>query len=272
MEKYNTVNFGQMNILNYAKNAVKRYEALAETLENNPMDFLTIQEIVLPDEFFSIMEQAGYKYSINGPMFKNNHGVSDCVGIVSKTPIKKIDFENPWERHLIAGEIESKGQLFNVFSAHLAWGPFNGFTRLEQVSIVDKISAIQEENKKGSVSLIGGDLNTDPDSRPIRFLKGHDLGVDNFTSTLWVDAYDIAGCEDNWTTADHAVNIYGKESAMKNGVIETSLIPRRRIDYIFSRGWCYGKTGCPVDFGYLEHPKGVVLSDHNGIYSKLAII
>lgn len=272
MKQYDTIAFGQINILNKAESAVERYKALAETLQYNSMDFLTIQEIVLPDEFFSIMAEAGYEYEVHGPMLANNKGTANCVAIISKTPVQKIDFNNPWEISLVGGTTIVQNQSYNIFSGHLSWGPHNGFTRLQQVSLVDAASADQEKNIPGSVSLFGGDLNTDPESRPIRFLKGHDLGADNVSSTLWMDAHEIAGNSDNWTTSDHSVNPYGMESAISAGVIDTDFLPQRRIDYIFSRGWLYGKNGFPVDFGYLTHPHGVILSDHNGIYSRIAII
>jgi len=272
MTQYETVGFGQINILNQNEKLMERYEALAETLENSAVDFLSIQEIVSPDKLFSVLEQVGYSYQIIGSMLPNNHGTSNTVGIVSKTPVEKIEFENHWDFQVIGGKTVAKDQSYNVFSAHLAWGPFNGFTRLEQASLMEKIAAEKELENPASVSLIGGDLNADPDSRPVRFLKGKDLGSDNKSSTFWLDAHDLSGNEDNWATSDHAVNPYGIKSAMNNGVIDTSFIPRRRIDYIFVRGWRYGKNGCPVNFDYLTHPKGTILSDHNGIFAELAII
>lgn len=272
MKNYTTVSFGQINILNNPEHASERYKAFAETLKHNPMDFFSVQEITLPEEFVETMSEAGYEYGIISDSYANARGHKSAVGIFSKTPIQKIEFNNPWEKMIIAAKTSVNDQTYNVFSAHLAWGPFNLFSRLNQVSIIDRVAGEEEKKDPGSVSVLGSDMNADPEARPIRFLKGYDLASDNFSSTLWLDAYEIAGNSDNWTTSDHATNFYGKQTAINNGVIDTDMLPQRRIDYIFSRGWLYGKTGFPVDFGYLDHPQGVVLSDHNGIFARFAVI
>lgn len=272
MSNYETVSVGQINILNGIEGSVERYKLLAESLLANPMDIVAIQEISCPDELVSIMKEIGYSYHVKTQMFFNGRATWDCLAIFSKNEIEEIEFINSHERALIGGRVKIKNTVYNVFSAHLSWGPQNAYDRLKQVSLIDKVSAVYEKSYPGSVSILCGDLNTDPESRPIRFLKGWDLGDDNKTSTLWMDAYSEAGDETNWTTSDHANNVYGIRSALMNGVIDTDFIPKRRIDYIFSRGWLYGKSGYPVEFGYLEHPEKITMSDHNGIYARLLVM
>lgn len=269
---YKTIGVGQINILNRPEDAVERYGLFIETLRKKPMDIVCVQEMTHPEELAEMMRDLGYLYHVKTQMFVNRYGVWDCLGMFSRTPLEEIQFINPHERSLIGATTVIDERQYNVFSVHLSWGPGNLFNRLRQVSLVDRIAETYEKNNSGSVSIVAGDFNADAESRPIRFLKGWDVADDGHSSTLWMDAYNEAGSHSNWVTSDHSVNNYGKMSALRNGVLDTDFIPRRRIDYIFSRGWLYGKNGYPVEFGYLEDEQGREISDHNGIYAKLLVL
>ena len=269
---YNTVGIGQINILNKSEDALGRYELFIGALRRKPMDIVCVQEMTHPEELAEMMKDLGYSHHVKTQMFMNKHGVWDCLGIFSRMPLEEIKFINPYERELIGATTVIDGKQYNVFSVHLSWGPGNLLNRLKQVSLVDRIADVYEKNNSGSVSIVAGDFNADAESRPIRFLKGWDLADDGYSSTLWMDAYEEAGSRSNWATSDHSVNSYGKKSALKNGVLDTDFIPHRRIDYIFSRGWLYGKNGYPVEFGYIEDEQGREMSDHNAIYAKLLVL
>lgn len=267
-----TINLTQINILNDDHDYKTRYERFVKLLDNhNPViDIVTIQEVSYPDYLISLMFEIGFSSYTKTKMFRNKHGIYDCGMIFSRGTVEKLDFNNPHERSVLGAQVTVDDRLYNVFGVHLSWGPARGFERLNQLTIVDRIAEKYEVLFPGSVSVLAGDFNTDSESRAIRFLKGWDLGSDNLRSTLWMDAFSEAGDEDSWTTADHSTNKYGQHSAIKNGVIDVSLLPKRRIDYIFSRGWLYGKNGYPVDFGIFEGSEE--FSDHNGIFASLLVL
>lgn len=272
MKEYGTISIGQVNILNRIDTSVERYEIFAEALLNTPLDIVCMQEVANQEALIEIMGNLGYIYHVKNNLMVHNDNVADSLAIFSRYPVQKIDFINAYDQRLMAGCVEINDKIYNVFSAHLSWGPDNGYERLAQVSLIDRVARTAELATPGSVSILCGDLNADPESRPIRFLRGWDLGSDNISSTLWMDSHVEAGDESNWTTSDHSVNHYGIQTALRNKIIDTDFLPQRRIDYIFSRGWLYGKNGYPIDFGRLNHPENKIFSDHDAIYSRLLVI
>lgn len=272
MKEYDTISIGQANILNKIDTSVERYKIFAETLVNNPLDIVCLQEVASPKALIEIMGDLGYFYHIKSDLIVHNDNMADSLAIFSKYPIQKIDFINSYDQRVMAGRVKVDNRFYNIFSAHLSWGPDNGYERLAQVSLIDRVARAFELSDKDSVSVLCGDLNADPESRPVRFLKGWDLGVDNVSSTLWMDAHSEAGDESNWTTSDHSVNHYGVQTALRHKIVYTDFLPQRRIDYIFSRGWLYGKSGYPVEFGRLHHPENKIFSDHDAIYSRLLVV
>lgn len=163
----------------------------------------------------------------------------------------------------------SSGRIYNVISAHLAWGGHaEGHRRLQAISIDQAASAAQEKNF-GSVTVLAGDLNCTPLSSTIRYLSGLEPLSDN-TSTLWVDSWSY--CRD--ATANgftvKPVNYLAASTAMQVGIIDPLQIPDRRIDYIFVKDWIYGRPGSPIKsdiFGSEFSPE--FASDHGGVVISL---
>jgi endonuclease/exonuclease/phosphatase family metal-dependent hydrolase len=138
--------------------------------------------------------------------------------------------------------LSPRGHLWDVTSAHFPWGANNEGLRLAQAyRIEDSIDADHDQGSR--VTVLAGDLNCLPQSATMRYLTGLDPRDDG-TSTLWVDAWDLCGTGDGSTVSP--ANPLAATTARMVGIMEPSMLPDRRIDYVMVRGWVYGNVGCPV--------------------------
>lgn len=154
----------------------------------------------------------------------------------------------------------------NLFSGHLAWGAQGEAERLGQATDIENHASVLEEARPGSLSILGADANALPESRTMRYLRGLDLGA-NGASTLWTDTWEEQGAGDNWATTDQGKNCWGHRTARNVGIQQPEMLPARRIDYLLSRGWNYGRRGHVLGFGRTVHPGGLDYSDHHGIWA-----
>lgn len=276
-----TLRISQLNILH--REIEDRYQLVSEAAEFNYTDVLCLQEVADMEDLKKRLSIAGLSHSIFGGNLSVAESFQSCSAIFSKFPIEQIDldrfyYENqhsiPFDSTImdgiLAGIIKVEGKIVNVITAHMRWGGDKEEERLMQAWIINKIAEQLEQTYENSFTVLAGDLNAEPDSRTIRYLMGKDLSLHD-DSTLWVDAYKMHGKEENYATNDHATNPYGITTAKGKGITLTEFLPARRIDYILVKNWIYGKVGCPVNFGYFNHPAKHILSDHNGIQSDLIL-
>lgn len=178
------------------------------------------------------------------------------------------------ERGAVGVEIFANKRPFFVFSTHLAWGGSREALRLEQVRVLDeaiKSYAGPEVDHYGHagehhpVCVLAGDFNTTRDRAALRWLCGDDV-VEN-SSTYWTDALAVAGVEND--TVDTANNSWARKVADDN---LSRSVPGRRIDFVFVRGWGYGRPGEVAAGGMLgvEARDGLFGSDHYGVFVDLS--
>lgn len=263
MKDLDTFSVGQINILN-KQEPLRRYKILAEAIESLDLDLITMQEVSYPKELVKILEGLGFQYSSFGELrVHETIGDSNSVAIFSKTPLEKVS-EHKDKESITAAITFINAVPINIVTAHFAWGGAAEFQRLEQAEEIDRIAKELELANRNSITIFGGDLNATPNSRTVRYMTGYDLGSNN-NSTLWLDAYATVGKEEDWITTDHGVNEFGRNTALGVGILRPEYIPARRIDYLMTHGWAYGKSGSPLAFSHIKHPAGKTISDHNGI-------
>lgn len=260
----------QFNILN-SGNLRERYPKIREALEPLNPDIVAFQEAIDQKLLIEEMNKIGFNNYVKSVLRSRHDGAPDSVMIFSPHPlVSDYQQDMTYPNSLVYGTFNVNDTLFNVFTTHSTWGFQNEGVRLKRAYHIDKKAERFEKLYPGSISVLAADMNSEPDSRSIRFLKGKDLAADNETSTLWVDAHDMAGTKENWTTTGPE-NTLARETALKVGIALPEYLPNRRIDYIMVRGWRYGRTGTPVGFGRVESPHGVELSDHYGIWADIAV-
>lgn len=130
-----------------------------------------------------------------------------------------------------------------------------------------KAKELFEEYKDlNPVIVLGGDFNAVPTGDAIRFMTGKGVGIAN-DGAYWVDAWELLGSSDNEYTSV-PLNYWNRKTALATGTLIPELLPKRRIDYLLSFGWSYGKHGSPLSFSHSFDglsETGLPISDHIGL-------
>jgi endonuclease/exonuclease/phosphatase family metal-dependent hydrolase len=143
-----------------------------------------------------------------------------------------------------------------VFVTHLSWQFHVADVRARQVRSVD--DHVRELSKKGTFpALLMGDMNAEPDSDEMRFLRG--LTPLSGRGTYYADCWAYCNQGPGYTFA------------RENPFALRTREPSRRIDYIFARGPDRTLRAEPLVCRVaLDQPEaGVFPSDHFGVYAEL---
>ena len=144
-----------------------------------------------------------------------------------------------------------------VFVTHLTFQLHLGHARCEQVrALADHVKTLAPVD--GPPPIVMGDLNADPDSDEIRFLRG--LTTLGGTSVYFADCWTATHCEGPGYTYDR-----------RNSYALRSREPSRRIDYIFVRGPDRSLRGEPLScrLALNECIDGVWPSDHFAVVADI---
>jgi len=160
-------------------------------------------------------------------------------------------------------------------SAHLSWGSGMEVERLHQAQEIDAVfasyGALEPFRKGGSgiLGFFGGDLNSLPDSATLRWLQG--LSVENNLSTHWTDSW-VRGIGPG-ITSDPNNPLAARTALTGNLAIwPEAPLPSRRIDYILSRGYAYGRPGAPLKAEIIDSsPNGTFPSDHYALLATFSL-
>lgn len=264
-----TLRVGQLNLNNRSQD--ERLSSIAEASDHSKIDILAVQELLDPQALKDAFLPHGYVYS-HFTEYRTHSGKAEWVGFISRERLKLSTAT------LLAAEegfslvtVRNGKTNLHLVSAHFAWGSHSEPERLKQAETIDSLAIAINADEPGIV-LLAGDLNAEPDYRSIRYLHGKDLSADGLKSTLWTDAWVTAGTPANEYTSKHSTNAQGRVTAFQVGISYPGFLPDRRIDYIMTRGWNYGREGSPVSFGFIASShEDVTLSDHEGIYSDILL-
>jgi endonuclease/exonuclease/phosphatase family metal-dependent hydrolase len=188
--------------------------------------------------------------------------VIESGSIVFGTP------ECPLTRGDYAVLAATTGQTLIIVSAHLAWGGDKEGTRLAQMTAIDgRVRALVSRYEDSSpVAILAGDFNTLPGSDTNRYLAGQGAGTDG-GYTFWTEAFAVVGNPEEATTVA-ADNHWARQTARGVGIEFPEMLPNRRIDYVWTYGWAYGRPGCPVAMqrSFTDTTRyGYPASDHYGL-------
>lgn len=133
--------------------------------------------------------------------------------------------------------------VFSLTSYHGYWGAYKQRERMTELQALDgSVSRLDT-----AADVMCGDFNAPRSEHGIRWLMGEEIAGDpasSGSSTFWTEAQEVAvalGRQDSpiCTTLNTGV---AAETAKPHG-INPALMPKRRIDFMASRGWNYGKRG-----------------------------
>lgn len=282
------VRVASLNLLNNPSRIVERVEAFIRVAGGLEFNILCLQEVLESEQYRIIdrvSEALGFRASYSDMVYHEKVGHNQGNVILAKDPATTFATINlevtgfPQNTLIPPAAVVSKsivnGRELHVITAHLTWGSTTEWVRLRQVEKINEYAWKAKELNPKAIVIFTGDLNAVDESSTLRYLYGNQEGS-RHNGTVWVDAWKMFGTEENRVTSNPE-SFWGKETAKNHsssGSIFNSLTPKRRIDYILSYEWCYGKPGSPLSFHrFADTPmeNGLEISDHYGIYSDIYV-
>lgn len=192
-------------------------------------DVIGLQEVMREDGYCQAREIAdglGYEL-VYGPACERDGRIQGNA-ILSRLPVREQrEFSLPTggeePRALLYARLQTPHGELPVFVTHLTWQQRHAAIRLTQVRHTVARVAELTLQVADLPPVIMGDLNADPDSDEIRYLRG--LAVVGGESVYFADAWTYGGDGSPGATF-HRGNDYARQARE----------PSRRIDYIFTGG------------------------------------
>jgi endonuclease/exonuclease/phosphatase family metal-dependent hydrolase len=163
-----------------------------------------------------------------------------------------------------------QGNDILAISAHLSWGVFNEYQRLQESIDINNLARSLTKLNPGALTVFGGSMNATPESDSVRFMTGK-MAIEA-SENFWVDCWDHCNLDEEGGETQTPRNVWSKFMAGNNGTFDTGKLPKRRIDYIFVRDWVFGQTGSPISSKVaFAEPLGsgnyadATVSDHYGV-------
>ncbi len=260
-----------LNILHDQGDWAARRAAIESWIDRLDPDLIGLQEVLRGpaiDQCAALLGERGYHSEFaEAARFWVDREVSFGNAIGSRWPIESTDVlplsrARPGNgraetRCALAARIVVEGAPLEFVCTHLHWRFDHGYVRERQVVEIAEWIA-RRTPAEGWPPILVGDLNAEPDSAEIRYLKG--LQSIDGRSTHLRDAWALAG--------DGGPGITWSRT---NPLTHPWLEPDRRIDYVL--------VGSPRrdGTGVIEHARvvcdepidGAWPSDHLGVYAEL---
>ncbi|WP_044239007.1 endonuclease/exonuclease/phosphatase family protein [Chondromyces apiculatus] len=268
-----------LNIWNRQGPWEERLHLIRAGLRELAPDVVGLQEVLSGGErsqAHEIAEELGYTVAF-GKASTGRSGEAFGNAVLSRWPMVREEVfplptgERDEPRSLLLAEIASPWGRLPVFVTHLNWRFHHGAVREQQVQAIAEIVhregpvdaptiAEAPEREAGYPPILMGDLNAQPESAEVRFLKGlQSLGG---RSTFFSDAYEIAGHGPGYTYDETRNTFAGPHHEHP-----------RRIDYVLVRGPDRLGRGKPLvaRLAFQDIHAGVTASDHFGVYAELSV-
>lgn len=254
-----------LNIWNRQGPWEKRLDMIRRGLEAHDPDVVGLQEVISHEgktQADAIAEGLDY-HTAFGTAVDLGGEVLFGNAVLSKWPISHHEVlpvptrEGEETRSLLLAEIDSPWGKLPLFCTHLNWMFHHGVVREKQVVAIAG-HVMDKAPVSGLSPVLVGDMNAEPDSTEMRFLRG--LTSLEGKSTYFADSFALVGRGPGFTF-DPDCNPY---AAL------THEAPRR-IDYVFVRGPDHRGRGKPTRCSVVleEAVDGVAASDHYGVLAEI---
>jgi len=255
-----------LNIWNRQGPWAERLPLLRAALTALDADVIALQEVLgftgLPSQAHEIAEGTGWNVH-HVPAWNVGGGLTFGNAILSPHPLvdlQSLELPTPAgldTRTVAFARVELPHGPMPVFATHLTWQHHLGHVRCQQVrALTDHADRLAPTT--GVPAVILGDLNADPDSDEMRFLRG--LTALGGESVYFSDCWAVTRPADAGYTYDR-----------KNAYALRSREHSRRIDYCFVRG--PGRHLCGEALSaelFADTPTGDVWpSDHFGVVAEI---
>jgi endonuclease/exonuclease/phosphatase family metal-dependent hydrolase len=280
MEK-NTIKLATWNLLWGDYDYKARFEEAAEHLRE--ADIVCLQEVREDNSYHIGIELAKYlNLKVSANVFFSDQSFDTSTSETIRTYLAILSKYETLESGLSelgSGEygvvaysiLNTEHRPTLVITAHLQWGGEQEYNRLVQAELINNFARKKEAEmiKKyntNPITILAGDLNTEPTAQTINYLAGK-YARNLEDQTYWVDAWSFANPGDEGYTSVPAENQIAYKVGLSH-VLEPNMIPARRIDYVFIKGWTYGKPGHALAaklLGTRSLLGETLASDHYGI-------
>jgi endonuclease/exonuclease/phosphatase family metal-dependent hydrolase len=273
----NTLHFATLNLWNWDHQRDSRIERAAEWVRASGVEVLCVQEANVGDNV-SVLSALSGRCDLRLATPEYHNGAPTPTAVLTSLPATNaavIDLDlGPVTRETRLAtivDVETSAGPLVVCSVHLAWGGTAEPTRLAQVQhLVSHVNSRFGGRDTDHPAIIAGDFNTGPDSETYRYLTGNTVHA---PSTYWTDAWSSRAADQHDGATSNAENPYVEAMAAlhrpgPNGTLRRGMLPSRRIDFIFSRGWRYGRAFSPSDTTVVKNP---TVSDHYALSTRLLL-
>lgn len=279
-----------------------RIDAVGAVLERADADVVLCQEDIPLGGGDSFARQVAARCGLLHVFAEDPAAVTDRSGlaILSRHPLRTtvtLDLPHetdpqrePWvarRRGALLAELDvpaaGTARRVAVACAHLPWGGRHEGWRTRQLATISAEFDTRYGNEHGRdpgdgvLGVLGMDANAVADGRAVRFLTGKDPYGNQ--EAYWTDAWAAARVRhDDGSGAgitSSAANPWAHTTAEDIGIARPDLLPERRIDYVFVRGYAHGRRGTPLQAAVLgREPAGsgqVLPSDHYAVLADLLL-
>ena len=269
---------GTLNLWGDPHDRLERLERAAWWMTAEELDVLAVQEIVPYEDGTTatlLCEMSGYHHGT--PLEAADGQTSTCAVLTKSESTHGAVLALPgrtWdglEMFAAACHVTTAFGTLPVVSSHLAWGSLNEALRLEQAQwLTSYFDETLGASEREAPAVLCGDMNAWPDSDSMRYLRGRSALS---PATLWTDAWDHPLDQSDNGATSTGDNLYARYTALtmregRDAVLDAELLPDRRIDYIYSRGWRHGRMYSPTRTRVVREP---LMSDHYAVVSDLII-
>lgn len=277
---------GSLNIWFDVDTWPRRLEVLSSQIAAAELDVLCLQEAVVFSDgssmAASLARRLGRGWSVAAsdawyPVGSHKAGLAVLSRLaLAEDPVMValpgLDMSGTQRRMMVTHFESEEGFPLVVANTHLAWGAQLESLRAQQVFSIDRWFSdnipLTEFGQSVVPAVLCGDFNSEPHADSLRFLRGE--AVFGKASTFWVDAWLDQNPKEPGFTSSPA-NAWASEHAARYGVVP----PRRRVDFVFSRGFVHGRPGRPLRASlFCDHAdprSGLFASDHFGVYADIAL-
>jgi endonuclease/exonuclease/phosphatase family metal-dependent hydrolase len=258
-----------LNIWNRQGPWEARRAVIREGIEALAPDVVGLQEVLrlegagqAPSQAEELAEGFGYHVA-HAPAWEIGGGLTFGNAILARWPIvERQQWALPVEpgnetRCLQYALVDAPCGKVPVFNTHLSWKLHHAHVRAEQVKLINA-RILELAPVSGFPPILMGDMNAEPDSDEMRYLRG--LTALGGRGTYFSDCWHVRGEGPGYTFA------------RENSYTAPAHEPSRRIDYVYTRGPDRQYRGEPLAVRVvLDRPRdGVFASDHYGVYAEIA--
>ncbi len=170
---------GELRVMTFnIQSGAHGLEAVANVIRASVPDVVALQEVDIGSTRAGGADQVEELSRLTGLAYRAHfrttdlHGGAYGIALLSRFPLESLaQYPLPVPRGaeprtLAHAVLQVDGREVSVYLTHLIRRPFNGDARVRQSALVARLLAADARPK-----LLLGDLNDDPDSRPIRLLR-----------------------------------------------------------------------------------------------------